>query len=210
MTGYAVRRRVPRGVFTGTTSAVQPEPGGLYENRESCAGLATLASLLAGGSVALASASTPAGGKVKLYVFTPAATRSKVLLTGAIGDAGPSVAIDKNGKVDPPGTFEKFTLKRGGFVLNTSAVAQKLHTTKPTIDSSTCSVDLAVTADVPAIDGTGLYQGIRGKVHIMEDIASIGPRYASRPKSGQCDTSSTAKPVAQFFTGTGAGAIGFS
>ena len=70
------------------------------------------------GTTAAVAAATQSGGKIRLYVTYQTATKDKALFTGAIGDYGKAISQDANGKVDRNGTYEKVTLKQGGFVIN--------------------------------------------------------------------------------------------
>ena len=66
------------------------------------------ACVLGAGSAALA-ASTPKGGKIRVFVTDTSATKGKILVTGTIGDYGTTISQDANGKADPSGNFEKVT-----------------------------------------------------------------------------------------------------
>ena len=97
------------------------------------------------GSVALA-ASTPQGGKIRVFVTNTSATKGKILITGAIGDYGTTISEDANGKTDPNGNFEKVTLKQGGFLVNATGLNNKLNHAKPTINRANCSMCSRVPA----------------------------------------------------------------
>jgi hypothetical protein len=54
---------------------------------------------LLAGSVALAAGAT-ASGPVQVFVKNGSGPRGTILVTGAIGDYGKTLSVDKNGKVD--------------------------------------------------------------------------------------------------------------
>ena len=172
---------------------------------------AILASLLVVTSVALA-ASVPKPGKVNVYV-TPRPDNSgagTIAITGAIGDYGKTQSIDKNGKKDPNGVFQKVTLKHGTFVVDTTALTKKLDNTVPKVTAATCSANFSVTAPASLSKGTGLYFGVGGNVKIAATFAAILPRYTSGAKKGQCNLANSAVPVAQYTSITGAGSVTFT
>jgi len=53
-----------------------------------------------------------------------------------------------------------------------------LNSTKPTINTTNCSVALIGTAATKVEDGTGAYAGITGKVAITITFAGIAPKTA--------------------------------
>jgi hypothetical protein len=59
-----------------------------------------------------AAAVRPAGG-VALYLTAESSTKSAAVATGAIGDYGTAVSIDRNGHPDPQGDYERVTLTQG-------------------------------------------------------------------------------------------------
>ena len=133
---------------------------------------------LGAGSVALA-ASTPQGGKIRVFVTNTSSTKGKIVITGAIGDYGTTVSQDANGKVNPNGDFEKVTLKQGGFIVNATALNKKIGATKPTVNKSNCSFALSGSGPVTIGNGTGAYAGISGKATITFTFAAIAPKNAS-------------------------------
>ena len=116
---------------------------------------------LGAGSVALA-ASTPQGGKIRVFVTNTSPTKGTIVITGAIGDYGTTVSQDANGKPDPNGNFEKVTLKQGGFVVNGTELNKKLNNAKPTINKANCSFSFTGTGPTTVGDGTGAYQASPG------------------------------------------------
>ena len=54
--------------------------------------------------------STPAGGSVKIFATPGNGPGGTILITGAIGDYGKTLTIDKNGKTDSNGDYVKITL----------------------------------------------------------------------------------------------------
>src|SRR5580692_1865577 len=91
--------------------------------------------MLASGSVFVASAlgaGTPAGGSVKLFATPQNALHTTVLFTGAIGDHGQALTINKDGKPTANGDYVKVTLKNGTFEINSTALNAKANKTQPT------------------------------------------------------------------------------
>jgi hypothetical protein len=168
---------------------------------------AMLGVLLLATSAAFAAttATPPAGGTVRVFV-TPGAATGKIVLTGAIGDFGKTVNTNKNGKPDPNGAYVKITLQKGGFEVNAVALNKKLDTLKPKFNATTRSTALVASSPVSLFNGTGLYQGISGKIRIKVAFAIVGPRLSN----GKCNPSNNAKPLAQFQSITGVGRVRFS
>jgi hypothetical protein len=156
-------------------------------------------------SVALGAAGTPAGGKIKIFVASPDAMKSRVVVVGAIGDYGTAVSQDKNGKLDINGVFEKFTLKHGGFTVDATVLNKTLSKLKPKVNPATCSVEYAGSGPGTVINGTGLYAGISGTLKIGFDLVWITPR-----KNGKCVLNENTKPVASYDTVSVSGTVSFS
>jgi hypothetical protein len=161
------------------------------------------ACLLGAGPAALA-ASTPKGGKIRVFVTNTSATKAKILVTGAIGDYGTTVSQDANGKVDPNGAFQKVTLKHGGFLVDATALNKKLNSVKPTINTTNCSIVFSGTAPTIVEDGTGAYKGITGKVAITITFAGIAPKTAKG-----CNLANNAPTFGQYQSITGTGSVSF-
>jgi hypothetical protein len=156
------------------------------------------------GPAALA-AGTPAGGPLKVFVTNTSSTKGKILVTGAIGDCGTTLSVDKNGKADPNGAFEKVSLKQGGFWVDATGLNKKLNSAQPQINTANCSVVGGATAPVKLFNGTGAYAGIGGTVKITVTFAAILPR-----KNGKCNFANSAQPVSQYQSITGSGSASFS
>jgi hypothetical protein len=161
------------------------------------------ACLLGAGPAALA-ASTPKGGKIRVFVTNTSATKAKILITGAIGDYGTTVTQDANGKVDPNGAFQKVTLKHGGFIVDATALNKKLNSSKPTVNTTNCSIVFSGTAQTTVEDGTGAYAGITGKVAITITFAGIAPKTAKG-----CNLANNAPTFGQYQSITGIGSVSF-
>ncbi len=170
---------------------------------------ATLGSLMIVGPAALA-AGKPAGGPIKLFVTPVTSTRDKVLVTGAIGDYGSSLSVNKNGKVSPNGNYEKVTLKQGSFVVNATALNKKINATSPSINRATCSFLGGGSGQTTLAKGTGLYKGIRGTAKITVTFAGIVPRLTSGAKKGQCNFANNAMTLGEYESITGTGNVTFS
>jgi hypothetical protein len=174
------------------------------------AAAAVAATVLAGGSTAAFAAATttaPAGGTG--HVFVKGNVKSQVtqpiLFTGAIGDYGTSTSKDKNGKVDPNGSYIEIVLKKGTFQVNAVALDKKLSEVVPVFTAATCSELFTGSGPTTVSDGTGLYKGISGTVTITETFAGIAARHAN----GTCNVSQSSQPVAQYVGITGVGKVKF-
>jgi hypothetical protein len=164
--------------------------------------------LMGAGATALA-ASGPAGGKIQVFVTNISSTKAKILITGAIGDYGTTLTVDKNGKVDANGTYQKVTLKKGGFWINATALNQKLNKAQPLTNKATCSLVFTGGAPTTPFDGTGAYQGIGGSVKVTVTFAGIAPRFTSGAHKGQCNFSQNAPSLASYQSIGGAGNVTF-
>ncbi|MGD0040864.1 MAG: hypothetical protein ABSE84_10695 [Isosphaeraceae bacterium] len=149
----------------------------------------------------------PAGGSVKILV-TPSKTGNggTILITGAIGDYGKTLSIDKNGKADPNGTYAKITLHKGTFEVNLTTFEAKANKAEFPIDKASCSSEGSVTGPVTLFKGTGLYEGIKGTANITETVAWILPRYTSGKNKGQCNGNQS---LDYFSSITGNGTVSF-
>jgi hypothetical protein len=177
---------------------------------------AALAAAMLGGLLMHAAgafgAGMPAGGSVRLFA-TPedsSGLHTSVLFTGAIGDHGQALTINKNGTANSNGDYVKVTLKKGTFEIDSSTLNAKANTSRPVGNNTTCSASLSVTGPVSLFDGTGLYTGIAGTLTVTETFAYIGSRYANGAKKGQCNESNSARPIAQYSSITGTGAVDFN
>jgi hypothetical protein len=170
---------------------------------------AALATSRPGGTAGFAAttSSTPAGGSVRIFVTPNNGAAATILITGAIGDFGKTLTIDKNGKTDSNGNYVKITLQKGTFELNSTTLNAKANSSQPTFYKATCSAQLSATGPVTLFDGAGLYRGITGTLNITETYAFIVPLSASGKNKGQCNPS--AQPISQYSSITGAGTVSF-
>jgi len=153
---------------------------------------------------ATAATAAASGGKIRLFVTYQTPTKDKALITGAIGDYGKAISETASGKVDPNGNFEKVTLKRGGFVIDATALNKKLNHSKPQINKTTCSVVFGGTGSGVLEDGTGAYAGISGKLAITVTFAGITPKTAKG-----CNLANNAPVYGQYQSITGTGQVSF-
>jgi hypothetical protein len=158
---------------------------------------------LGAGSAAVA-ASTPQGGKIRVFVTNTSPTKGHIVITGAIGDYGTTVSQDANGKPNPNGNFEKVTLKQGGFIVNGTGLNKKIGSAKPTINKTNCSFALTASGPVTVGNGTGAYAGISGKVTITVTFAAIAPKTASG-----CNFKTNPPAAGQYQSITGTGSVSF-
>jgi len=156
---------------------------------------------------AAATSSTPAGGPVKIFVTPNNGAAAPILVTGAIGDYGTTLMIDKKGKTDPDGNYIKVTLHKGSFEFNATTLNAKANSSRPTFYKATCSALDSVTGQVTAFNGTGPYKEITGTLSITETYAFVSPLSTSGENKGQCNLS--AQPISQYSSITGSGTVSF-
>lgn len=156
-----------------------------------------------------AGASTPVGGTVHIYAPQKNSVHGTIVITGAIGDYGTTLTINKNGKAEANGNYVKITLHKGTFEINSTSFNAKSNNMQPTINKATCSVMATVTGPVTLFDGTGLYKSISGAVNITGTFGFIGPLFKNGKHKGQCNLSNSAQPISQYVLITGVGAVSF-
>ncbi len=128
------------------------------------AGTVILAAVVSGGSAfASATANLPAGGAVYVHATGNNGPAGTIVFTGAIGDYGKTLSVDKNGKTDNNGNFVKITLHQGTFEVNSTALNAKTNHAQPVFNKTTCSFHLSGTGPVNFFNGTGLYKGNQGE-----------------------------------------------
>jgi hypothetical protein len=171
--------------------------------------------LIVAGAIAtptLAGASTPSGGKISIWATANlTGATSKVVVVGAIADYGVGTSVDKNGKVDSNGNYERIVLKKGSFVADATALNQGNNSAPPTINNpSTCSFAFSGSGPVTLSNGKGAYAGITGTLTVTQQFVGIGPRYTSGKKKGQCNQSNNAQPIAGAGSVSGTGTVAFN
>jgi hypothetical protein len=165
------------------------------------------ATAITGATVALA-ASAPAGGPFRVFdVSNGLGGGGTVLLTGSVGDHGHSQSVTKSGQVNQNGSYVKLTLSQGTLTLNKTsldnAITRAFRKAEP--NSSTCSLSVAASGNLPFVSGTGLYAGASGSAHVTLTIGFILPR-----KNGKCDTANSATPTASQQIVYGTGTVSFN
>jgi hypothetical protein len=160
----------------------------------------------------LAGASSPSGGKVALWANANlTGATSKIVMVGVIADSGVGTSIDKNGKVDPNGSYERIIFKKGSFEADATGLDQNANTTQPTLDDvSTCSFAFSASGPITLSNGKGAYAGISGTLNVTEQFVGIGPRHKTGKNKGACNQSDSARPVAGAGAISGTGAVAFS
>ncbi len=175
---------------------------------------AALAVAAAAATVAVPAAAapvTPAGGTIEIWATPGNGPVGPIVITGAIGDYGTATTIDKNGKADNNGDYVKIALKHGGFEVNSVVLNQKTNAAAPImVNNTTCSVEFGGSGPVTLFNGTGMYAGITGTVHITETFAAVGGRYTTGPKKGQCNMNNSSQPLAFWGSITGTGKVAYS
>jgi hypothetical protein len=150
----------------------------------------------------LAPAAGAAGGEIHIYTQGTGVT-TPILVTGAITDYGKATSVDKSGKTDENGNYEKLVLQKGTFWVDATALNKVLAKTRPTIDKGHCYYEFKGSGPTKLIKGTGAYAGISGNVQVSLDFVAIGPLLGS----GKCNMSNNAQPVAQYGDVTGSGTV---
>jgi hypothetical protein len=140
------------------------------------------------------------GGAVHIYSQGTGVT-TPILITGAITDYGKSTSVDKSGKPDENGNYEKIVLEKGTFWVDTTKLNKVFAAAAPTIDKTHCFFAFKGSAPTTLINGTGAYAGIGGTVTVTVDFVGIGARLAN----GTCNISQNSQPAAQFGNVTGSG-----
>jgi len=155
--------------------------------------------------------SAPAGGSIQIFSFStsPDGGSGSILITGAIGDHGRTLSTNESGNPDPNGDYVKVTLTKGTFEINATKLVAKANHASPTFSQASCSAALSVTSPVTLLNGTGLYKGITGTVHVTASDAFILPRLTSGTNTGQCNESNSAQPVASLQLVDGTGTVRF-
>jgi hypothetical protein len=178
--------------------------------------VAALSTALLGGGVAVAAQSAghansaTKGGKIGIFVTPGKGAVDKILVAGAIGDFGKAISIDKNGKVDGNGNYVNIKLQKGTFEVNAVKFNQAVNNAKPTINKATCSFFASGSHSVSLFNGTGAYAGISGAPKITGSFAFLAPRVKSGKHKGACNLSNNAKPLSQYSSIQGGGAVSFS
>jgi hypothetical protein len=162
--------------------------------------------LLAGDTALQAAASTPAGGAINLFSNpTTSGTSGTLLIAGAIGDHGRYLASDRDGKPDAQGNYLKIILKKGTFEVTVTTLTDKPRAR----DKATCSAIFSGSATGAVLNGTGLYAGIKGMLHVTQIHALLASRYTTGEKQGQCKLGGNAGPIAEYDSLSATGKVSF-
>ena len=150
------------------------------------------------------------GGAIFIHATGSEGPGGTIVIVGAIGDHGTTLQTNKAGKPDPNGNYVKISLQKGTFEVDSTALNATTAKLPPKIlNNTTCSMLFTGTAPVKLYNGTGLYQGLKGTATITVSFGGISPFYTSGTHKGQCNTSHNAKPIAQWASITGPGAVTF-
>lgn len=105
---------------------------------------------------------------IDIYSINSDGPDFQAVLSGAIGDFGPAVAVFPDGTVDPEHSHQlQLNLSRGSFRLDIVQLEQDFlgHLSNFPAYPGTCSEFVGFTLRVPVVagSGTGAYQGISGE-----------------------------------------------
>jgi hypothetical protein len=156
------------------------------------------------GVVAPGAGAAGEGGPIQIYAQGTDVT-SPILVTGAITDYGKATSVDKSGKPDQNGDYEKVVLTKGGFWIDATELNKALAKVRPTVDQKHCFFSFKGTGPTKLFKGTGAYAGIGGTVNVELSLVAIAPKTAS----GKCNMTQNAQPVAQYGNVTGSGTVSF-
>ena len=173
-------------------------------------GVATLGSALMAAAASFG-ASMPAGGPIQVFVTpNPDGIHGPIVISGAIGDYGQTLSMDKNGKPNANGNFVRITLQKGTFEIDSTALNAKTAKVQPTFNKAGCSYLFSGTGPVTVYNGTGLYKGISGTLNITLTFAGLAPVVKSGKHAGQCNTGNNVAPLATYSSITGSGTVKFA
>ncbi len=158
---------------------------------------------------AAAAATTPAAGKIEIYVTGINSARQPILIAGSIGDYGTATSETKAGKVDENGNYVHVALKKGTFLVDATKLNNNNNGRPLVVDKATCSYAFRVSAPITISDGTGAYKGISGTANMTVIFGGVGPYYTSGAKKGRCNQSKNATPSDQYLSITGTGTVKF-
>jgi hypothetical protein len=157
--------------------------------------IACFAGAVAAGGCGPAATQAPAAGTAATHASAAGRTvhlagysgndgpRSKVILTGAIGDAGEAVSVHPDGTIDPQHNADlKLALTRGSFRMSIAGLDKKIVSafSRVRFNTTTCSGNVTVTEAAPIVkgSGTGAYRGISGTFTITITIDEIAAKSA--------------------------------
>ena len=169
-----------------------------------------LAAMVSGGSAfGFGAASAPAGGAIYIHATRNDGPIGSIVVTGAIGDYGKTLSIDRNGKANENGNYAMITLTHGTFEVDATALNAKMGQAQSFVNRPTCSFRYSASAPVTLFNGTGLYGGLRGKALITLVFGGVGSAYKSGPNKGQCNQNNDSPLAAQYVAYEGPGTVSF-
>lgn len=155
---------------------------------------AVAAGAMIGSAAAEATAST-SGGQISIFAPLTSGSRAPALVTGAIGDHGAFVSVNRKGRPDRNGDYAKLVLASGSFELDGRQLLSALRPVGGPYPAS-CSIVLAGSAKVLVFNGTGAYRQISGTLSATSRAGLLGKRFTGGPHKGQCEEGPNAPTVA--------------
>jgi len=122
-----------------------------------------------------------------IYAINTDGPYYRAVLSGAIGDYGPAVAVYPNGKVDQDHSHQlELELSEGSFRLDIAQMERDFiaHVVVPQPQfPATCSDYVNFTVSVPIVagSGTGLYRGVRGSFNLTATADETQARPCAPP-----------------------------
>lgn len=156
-------------------------------------------------SMARAAAATGGTANIMIYGVNTDGAYWHAIVSGVIGDYGPTVSIYPDGQVDPAHNGElELHLTHGSFRLSIAALDKKFvkAAAHEPVYPKTCTdlISVTGTTSIVAGSGTGAYRGIRGSFPVALTLNEVEAR-PCRPSPGAFR--------AQLITVAGSGTIAF-
>jgi hypothetical protein len=167
----------------------------------------TLGTVILGGATLVAPTASSSQTAGSTRFFTTAGPENSIVFTGVIGNYGKSISVNKEGKSDPNGRYEKVSLVDGSFELKAGILDAAVDKAQPNMNQMTCSGWFSATEPVTLFDGTGRYRGVNGTLRTTATIAFVLSRQVSGKDKGQCNT--TGRPLSSYSLIEGSGKVSF-
>jgi hypothetical protein len=177
--------------------------------RSRASGAAAIGLLVAAsGALASQASAGQAGGAIDMFVQPAGDGTGKILFSGAIGDAGTTRNVDRDGKPDRNGGYARASLGKGTLLIDKKALDLAGTKVSPKVNGATCSAGFSVSARVTLLDGTGSYKGVSGTIKATEFFGFVVARSTSGSTRGRCDLNGPVRSALGVIVGTGTVSFG--